>query len=249
MLLYELRGVDDNAPVQFNEIARSNSINHLLCFDDVIGSGATFTECLFDDLGTVNSSDLATWLQRDEHKISILVAVASEEGIRAIENAHRCRGKVKVLAHRVLARDDTVFSPNLSVFENAQRRHAFRSTCRDIGHQLCPNYPLGWGLSVVHCNRLQYSRLFATGPLGAWQCSVSLAALIPAPLGRSSSSDRPRFFKLTLESCWVAQHPTKPKLLSVLITLSQRPSSGNRLSVSDFLIETTLRRPRPFSAA
>ena len=55
MLLYELRNIHENGPIQFSEALRFGSVNHLVCFDDVIGSGSTIVDCLYEDLGIVDS--------------------------------------------------------------------------------------------------------------------------------------------------------------------------------------------------
>jgi len=145
MLLYELRDIDEKGPAQFSEVVRSSSICHLVCIDDVIGSGTTFIDCLFEDLGTVDSNELVSWLRRDDNRITIIAAVASEEGTRAIENDTRSHGRVKVASSRLLSHDDSIFSSNRSVFENAERREAFREACTEIGRKLSPSHPLGWG--------------------------------------------------------------------------------------------------------
>ena len=44
MLFYDLREINPNPQFLFTEIAKPNSVDHLVCFDDVIGSGNTILD-------------------------------------------------------------------------------------------------------------------------------------------------------------------------------------------------------------
>ena len=144
MLFYDLREITPCPPSLFDEIAKPEAADHLVCFDDVIGSGKTILDCLFPTPGSVCVDDLRKWLAEKERRITVLAAIASEQGVSAIERDPRCQGKVKIRAGRILTQGDSVFSPTRNVFENAERRDAFRAICSDIGKQLFCWGPLGW---------------------------------------------------------------------------------------------------------
>ena len=145
MLFYDLRSVNPEPKLFLCAISKPNPADHLVCFDDVVGSGNTILSCLFTDPGPENAKALKNWLAEERHCITVLVAIASERGISMIEQDPRCRGKVKVRAARILTQADSIFSLERNIFENSERCNAFRSACTDIGEQLFPRGPLGWG--------------------------------------------------------------------------------------------------------
>lgn len=144
MLFYDLREINPPPRPLFDEIAETGAADHLVCFDDVIGSGSTILGCLFPDPGSAGVDDLGRWLAEKERRITVLAAIASEEGVSAIEQDHRCQGRVKIRAGRLLTESDSVFSHTRNVFKNAERRDTFRAICTDIGEQLFCWGPLGW---------------------------------------------------------------------------------------------------------
>jgi hypothetical protein len=144
MLFYDLREITPSPEFLLTEIAKSNSADHIVCFDDVIGSGETILDCLFADLDNEGVGGLSNWLDMEERHITVLVAIASERGISNIEQDDRCRGKVKVRTSRILMPDDSLFSSEQNVFESPERRDAFRSICTTIGEQVYCWGPLGW---------------------------------------------------------------------------------------------------------
>jgi hypothetical protein len=137
-LLYEMR--KQATPIAE---AMAGGARHMVCIDDVIGSGETIATALFEDLDGLSANAVGKWLTDPTHRISVLAAVASTAGISVIEKHPRSLGRVQVIAGTVFD-DDGVFSGTLHVFPSAQVAATFRQACRRIGETLNPEHPLGW---------------------------------------------------------------------------------------------------------
>ena len=144
MLFYDLRDIKPKPRPFLTEITKHKPADHLVCFDDVVGSGQTILDCLFTNREPEYTEEVARWLAGERRRITILVAIASEHGVSAIEQDERCLGKVKVQASRKFTRCDSIFSPEKKVFVDPERCELFRSACREIGEQLFCFGPLGW---------------------------------------------------------------------------------------------------------
>jgi len=144
MLYYDLREIQGDGVVAIDELTSDDSYEHISCCDDVIGSGETMLECLFEDAGSVWSSGFASWLSRERSRFSIVVALASAGGIRNIEADARCLGKVKVYAAQIIADNGGVFAEASGVFTSREAGLNFHRVCKALGMSLYPTAPLGW---------------------------------------------------------------------------------------------------------
>lgn len=143
LILYELRDYPKLSLME--QISVGDDSDHLICFDDVVGSGKTIRDCLFRNEGTVVYEELEKWLAvAPDRKITVLCAMASQDGITAVEGDRMAKGRVKVVASRVLGEEDKIFSPGCNIFMDDTRREKFQQVCLDIGKRLWPKHPLGW---------------------------------------------------------------------------------------------------------
>ena len=146
MLYYDLRDIVDNPTSLLELVSRQDAPDHIVCFDDVIGSGDSVLECLYLHDSTDMPEEFRGWLtEGDERTLTIVVAVSSLQGKRAIEENVKTFGRVKVRTHRLLAEEDSIFSEKRELFENEGRKRQFKAVCQDIGEKLFPWGPLGWG--------------------------------------------------------------------------------------------------------
>ncbi|WP_146203711.1 hypothetical protein [Azospirillum sp. TSO5] len=143
MILYELR--DYSKKSLRDQILEHDSPEHLICFDDVVGSGETIRDCLFRDKGTVVYEELERWLTAiPERRITVLCAIASQGGIDAVEGDPMGKGRVKVIAAKILGEKDKILSSASNIFRNNERQEKFQQICTEIGGKLWPKHPLGW---------------------------------------------------------------------------------------------------------
>ena len=146
MLYYDLRDIVDEPTSLIDLVSRPNMPEHIVCFDDVIGSGDSILECLYLHDRMNMPGKLHRWLtEGDERTLTVVVAVSSLQGKMAIEGSAKSCNRVKVRAHRLLAKEDSIFSGGRELFENEERKNMFRSVCQDVGEKLFPWGPLGWG--------------------------------------------------------------------------------------------------------
>jgi hypothetical protein len=141
MLLYEMRVA--SRTVQIGEAVHRN-IPHVVCIDDVIGSGDTIVDCLFGSAWSP-PSELSCWLASEGRSVTVLAAVANSGSIRRIENEPRGHGRVRVRAHRTLGAQDGIFAPAARVFSSTTVGTVFRQICEELGGHLFPGSALGWG--------------------------------------------------------------------------------------------------------
>ena len=145
MLYYDLRQIRDSPTPLLELVAQRHVPDHIVCFDDVIGSGDSMLECLYMHNNVKMPNELHRWFAEGENRtLTIVVAVSSLQGKIAIERNARSYGRVKVRAHRVLAENDSIFSGKKNLFESEKRSGMFQAVCQDIGEKLFSWGPLGW---------------------------------------------------------------------------------------------------------
>lgn len=141
-LLYELRAAKRTLPLAE---ALKGDAAHLVCVDDVVGSGDTIVKSLFGDPDGLTINDFGQWLLQKNRTMTVLTAVASVAGKNLIEGHPRSLGRVRVLAGTLLGTDEGVFSREMNVFGSPEAAASFRAACDRIGRRLFPSDPLGWG--------------------------------------------------------------------------------------------------------
>ncbi|MGR9228392.1 phosphoribosyltransferase-like protein [Rhizobium leguminosarum] len=140
MLLYEMRKSEKTRPV---DDAISEAHEHIVCVDDVIGSGDTILERLFET--NDRGKRISGWLSTAQNRISIVAAIAHPDGISNIEGDSRSLGKIKVYAHKIMSADHGVFSSKHNPFAPQDVLDTFRRKCGQIGSSIYPATPFGWG--------------------------------------------------------------------------------------------------------
>ena len=140
MLLYEMRKFNDT---QALDVAISGSSIHLACIDDVVGSGDTMLQRLFEPGG--RDKKMSEWLSRGQNHISVIAAIAHRDGISNIQCDPRSQGKIKVHAHKIMDDEHGVFSSKYNPFAPQNVLDNFRQACERIGNLIYPMNPFGWG--------------------------------------------------------------------------------------------------------
>lgn len=136
---------------------------HLVCFDDVICSGGSMIKALVDD--NPNKGIVVEGLRKGTLKISIVVSIASHEGINNILKSPPLAG-IAVVASRVIQARDEVFAPDSVVIPESARKRMFRDFCVRLGEQIYDrNNPLGWGSRFGWCIALDYTVPNMTVPI------------------------------------------------------------------------------------
>ncbi len=142
MLLYDIRSV--STVDVFQKAKEAHGQAHLVCFDDVVGSGNTILECLFPDSVSEGKTNLQEWLTVEGRFVTVLAALGSDKGIAAIEGDGRANGRVRVRVSRKLTPGESIFSVGQGIFLSEERGEMFREVCEEIGGNLECWGAFGW---------------------------------------------------------------------------------------------------------
>jgi hypothetical protein len=127
---------------------------HLICFDDVIGSGCSMIRALSAD--NPEKEVLLNGLESRTVKLTIIVSFASYEGLERIKKAFPIG--VSVRAAHLIGPQDFVFSRESDVLPENENRTAFRQFCKDVGERIYdPANPFGWGAPDGWCLVFDYT--------------------------------------------------------------------------------------------
>ena len=141
MLYYDLRGIVDNPTSLLELISRPDAPDHIVCFDDVVGSGDSVLECLYLHDSIDMPEEFRRWLTKgDERTLTIVVAVSSLQGKKAIEENAKAFGRIKIRTHRLLAEEDAIFSEKKEI---CLKTKSARRNSRPFARILGRNYFLG----------------------------------------------------------------------------------------------------------
>ncbi|WP_420585292.1 phosphoribosyltransferase-like protein [Ruegeria sp.] len=143
MLHYELRN-EKGRIRQLSDAIKDTGTKTLILIDDVIGSGKTFLDCMFENKGTLDKNVMENWLKQEGNALHIIVAIASDDGKEAIETDPRCHASVTVRSGNTGEVGRDVFADNADIFESATVRESFKVECRKLGKNLFAPHPLGW---------------------------------------------------------------------------------------------------------
>ncbi|MCP5443704.1 MAG: hypothetical protein H6968_11780 [Chromatiaceae bacterium] len=136
----------------------------LVCFDDVIVSGRSMQDYLFNPKVSDEASLLEDALREGRVRLTIIVSYADKRGISAIEQDIRGHHKVKVKAANVLDERARVFHSESMVFKEGARKTEFKSFCKKVGKNINPRNPLGWK-NAQWCIVMDYSVPNGTLPI------------------------------------------------------------------------------------
>ena len=110
----------------------------MVCFDDVIGSGQTMREYIFEQ------TDLVKLFEQGIARLTVLISHADQNGINALCTDPRSSGAVSVKAGCLLDDRYRAFHKEGPVFSKASRVTEFQQYCEEIGEKINQGNPLGW---------------------------------------------------------------------------------------------------------
>nr|VFK55421.1 MAG: hypothetical protein BECKTUN1418D_GA0071000_10327 [Candidatus Kentron sp. TUN] len=168
-----------------DEASNANSVMDLVCFDDVVISGRSMQDYLFNPKINEKADPLSRAMREEKIHLTILVAFADVRGIAAIENDPRGHGAISVKAANLIGDKDRAFHPSSEIFSENIRKEDFRGFCKQVGNKINRRNPLGWK-NAQWCVVMDYTVPNGTLPI-LW-ASSHLHSWIPLfPRSRTSS--------------------------------------------------------------
>nr|VFK71086.1 MAG: hypothetical protein BECKUNK1418H_GA0071006_10506 [Candidatus Kentron sp. UNK] len=171
-----------------DKVSNAGSIMDLVCFDDVIISGRSMQDYLFDKKINERADSLIDAMRKGKVRLTIFVSIADIRGIAAVEGDPRGHGAVSVKAANTI--DDTrrVFHTDSEVLSEKTRRTDFKGFCKKAGNNINPRNPLGWK-NAQWCIATDYSVPNGTLPI-IWASSSTFDWIPLFPRSRSVSTNR-----------------------------------------------------------
>jgi len=146
------------------EISNSSGVVDLICIDDVIVSGKSILDFLFDPNKNETAHRVLKAFEMKRITLTILVSHADELGIKSIKEDPRGYGAIDVRAANILNNSCRVFHPNGMVLPQNSNSESFKSYCETIGKKIYSSNPLGWN-GAQWCIVLDYSVPNGTLPI------------------------------------------------------------------------------------
>lgn len=140
---------------------------NLVCIDDVIVSGQSILDFLFDPGKNKVAHDLIEAFENKSLTLTVLVSHADEKGIEAIKSDPRGHGAIDVKAEKIIDDFCRVFHENgmiLSQVSQVSQIEKFKSFCEIVGGKIYKKNPLGWN-NAQWCIVLDYSVPNGTLPI------------------------------------------------------------------------------------